>query len=880
MPSPETDSTPSRKPSSADTPLMRQYRSLKQKNPDAFLLFRLGDFYELFHEDARRAAPIMELALTQRQGVPMCGLPHHQLSPYVGKLLKAGFRVAIAEQMEDPSTARGMVSREVVRVVTPGTVIEDDLLSAKENCFLCAVAPLAGGAGRDWAVAALDMSTGEFLLTVVERDEDGRGLSQELARLDPKEILHPRSLPLPDLGGRSVVPVDDAVFSADAARRTLTGLFDVSGLEGFGIAGHPALSAAGAVLSYVERSRPGALSNVRPPKAYRLDESLVLDDQALRNLDVFPWDDRRSFPSSLWDVLDHTRTPMGGRKLKAWMLRPLKNLAALRERQDRVQALLEGSREREVLFERLRDCADVERILSRLSAGGATGRDLSALRRTLRRLPELAGVLAGRQWILTGASLLAGLAESLQVPSALSELLESSLAEDPPFRLSDGGVIRDGFSAALDDLRGLAKNGRAWMSDLEASERARTGIGSLKVGFTSVFGYYLEVSKSNLSKVPPEWTRKQTVSTGERFITPELKTQEDKILGAEEKSRRLELDLFAEVRAKVLVHREALARAAEALAELDAAASLAEAAERGRYVRPKITDGGALRLVKARHPVVDRALPEKTPFVPNDAELDGSGRQILLITGPNMGGKSTYLRQTALVVIMAHMGSFVPAEEADVPITDRVFTRIGAGDNLAGGASTFLVEMREVAEILHNATESSLILLDEVGRGTSTYDGVAVAWAVVERLHRPEGRRGPKTLFATHYFELTALPERLPGVVNVHAAVREWTLPDGRKEIVFLHEIRPGPAERSFGIHVAQMAGLPAPTVARAKEVMADLERNAGPHPSIGASRAEPQFELFKHPVLKDLEALDVDRLTPLEALKILSRLSSDAKNS
>jgi DNA mismatch repair protein MutS len=454
------------------------------------------------------------------------------------------------------------------------------------------------------------------------------------------------------------------------------------------------------------------------------------------------------------------------------------------------------------------------------------------------------------------------------------------LADEPPFRLSDGGVIRDGHSAELDELRGLAKNGRSWISELEAAERQRTGISSLKIGFTSVFGYYLEVSKANLAKVPPEWTRKQTVANGERFVTPALKAQEDKILGAEEKARRLELELFAAVRAKVLAHKAALTRVAEALAGLDALSSLAESAAQGRWVRPSVTEDGSLNLVKARHPVVDRALPAKTPFVPNDLSLDGKAAQILLITGPNMGGKSTYLRQTALLVVMAHMGSFVPAESAEVPLTDRVFTRIGAGDNLAGGASTFLVEMREVANILHNATDRSLIILDEVGRGTSTYDGVAVAWAVLERLHRSEGRFGPKTLFATHYFELTALPERMQGVRNAHAAVREWTLPDGRQEVVFLHQILPGPAERSFGVHVAHMAGLPAPCVARAKEVLKDLEKNTGPKAPAGTVKSAPQLELFKHPVLKELEALDLDRLTPLEALQILHRLASAVKKT
>jgi DNA mismatch repair protein MutS len=571
---------------------------------------------------------------------------------------------------------------------------------------------------------------------------------------------------------------------------------------------------------------------------------------------------------------------MGGRKLKGWLLRPLKDVAAIKDRQDRVQFLLERARERRALADVLRECADVERILSRLSAGGATGRDLSALRRTLRRMPDAAKAFSDKGLLSADKSPLNGLVADLSAPEALTALLETALADDPPFRLSDGGVIRDGHAPALDELRDMAKNGRAWLSDLEARERQRTGITTLKVGFTSVFGYFLEVSKTHLAKVPPEWTRKQTVANGERFITPELKAQEDKILGAEEKARRLEIEIFSAVRAEVLEHRADLSRLASALAELDALSSLAEAAEKGRCVRPVVSESGPLKLVKARHPVVDRALPARTPFVPNDLFLDGKDAQVLLITGPNMGGKSTYLRQTALLVIMAHAGAFVPAESAEVPLTDRVFTRIGAGDNLAGGASTFLVEMREVANILHNATPASLIILDEVGRGTSTYDGVAVAWAVLERLHRSEGRTGPNTLFATHYFELTALPDRLPGIKNAHAAVREWTLPDGRQEVVFLHQILPGPAERSFGIHVAQMAGLPVPCVTRAREVLKDLERNTGPKAPAGTVKPAPQLELFKHPVLKELEGLDLDRLTPLEALQILHRLASAARKS
>jgi DNA mismatch repair protein MutS len=860
----------------SDTPLMRQYHALKAKNPDAILFFRLGDFYELFFDDARKAAPLLEVVLTQRQGVPMCGVPHHALAGYLAKLLRHGLRIAVAEQMEDPAAAKGMVARDVVRVVTPGTVLEEELLPAKQNNFLAAVAPAKGSKAGGWGLAALDMSTGEFLLTAVDRDPDGSRLADELARLDPREVLHPRAAPVA-APGRPITPVEDRLFAPAEAERLLLRAFETAGLAGFGVdPKHPALPAAGAVLAYVERSRSGALAALQPPRVYSLDDCLVLDDAALRHLDLYPTDRavRGDAPSTLWDVIDHTATPMGGRRLKWWLLHPLKDADAVRRRQDRVAYLADNPDRRRNQTALLRDAADVERVLGRLTAGGATGRDLNALRRTLTRLPDLAAVFSAAPFLPEDLHPLKDLLASLAVPEALTGLLRRALTDDPPLRLADGGVIRDGYSPELDELRGLAKSGRTWISEMETRERQRTGIQSLKVGYNAVFGYYLEVSRANLAKAPPEWTRKQTMANAERYITPELKAQEDRILGAEEKSRALEAELFAKVRAEVLAHRAALRRLADALSELDSLASLAEAAERGRWRRPRVTDGHELSLKNARHPVVERALAGKTPFVPNDAVLDGSEDQILLVTGPNMGGKSTYLRQVALIVILAQMGSYVPAESAEVGVVDRVFTRIGAGDNLAAGASTFLVEMQEVANILHNATPRSLIVLDEVGRGTSTYDGVAVAWAVVEYLHRPDRKTGPKVLFATHYFELTDLARRLPGVKNFHAAVREWVRPDGKTELVFLHQILPGPADRSYGVHVAQMAGLPASCVSRAKVLLRSLEA-AGPK-SRPAEETE-QLDLFSaHPVLEEIRAVDPDALTPMEALQLIHRFARE----
>ncbi|HRY30078.1 MAG TPA: DNA mismatch repair protein MutS, partial [Elusimicrobiota bacterium] len=758
-------------PDSKQTPLMRQYQALKTKNPEALLFFRLGDFYELFYDDARKAAPLLEVVLTQRQGIPMCGVPHHALAGYLAKLLRLGLRVAIAEQMEDPATTKGMVQRDVVRVVSPGTVLEDELLQAKQNNFLVAVWPDRAAKPAGWGIAALDLSTGEFRLTAVPRDLDGHRLADELSRLDPREILWPASAggALPSVG-RPVTPLDDRAFQPDSAERLLSRTLNVTSVAGFGLdRRHPSLPAAGAVLSYVEQNQPAALSVVQPPRLYQLDDYLGLDDIALRHLDLYPSERTppgNGGPRTLWDVLDHTATPMGGRKLKWWLFHPLRDPEAIRRRQDGVEFFLEHGVQRRDQRDLLKETSDVERILARLTAGGANGRDLSALRRTLQRMPDLRRLYADKTSLAGEPHPLESFLRSLAVPAELLALLEKSLADDPPFRLTDGGVIRDGYSPALDDLRRLAKHGRSWISEMENQERQRTGIGSLKVGYTSVFGYYLEVSRANLSKVPPEWIRKQTLVNAERFITPELKVQEDKILGAEEKSKALEAELFAEVRTGVLQHRETLRALAEALAELDTLASLAEAAERGHYRRPRVIDGNIFRLEKARHPVVEKSLASLggTPFVPNDTLLDGQENQILLVTGPNMGGKSTYLRQVALLAIMAQMGSFVPAETAEIGVLDRIFTRIGAGDNLAAGASTFLLEMQEVSNILHNATPRSLVILDEVGRGTSTYDGVAVAWAVVEYLHRGEKNAGPKVLFATHYFELTDLADRLSGV--------------------------------------------------------------------------------------------------------------------
>ncbi len=839
---------------------MRQYQALKDRHPDAVLFFRLGDFYELFGEDARRAAPVLELVLTQRQGIPMCGMPHHALAGYIGRLLKRGMRVAIAEQMEDAADTKGMVRREVIRVVTPGTVVEDELLTAKQNNFLAALCP--GDDGK-WGIAWADMSTGEIFYA---QAADARRATEEAARWEPKETLWKGQAPANEAGAVGL-PAD--AFRPDHARRWAKDHLGARDLEGFGLEDGPPLAAVSALIYYIERHQAQALAGLRPPRRHALEDHMVLDARAVERLELLPSGRARAGePSSLWDVLDYTVTAMGGRRLKSWLLHPLLDPKAILARQDRVEHFAQAPRLRRAARDVLRETADVERVISRLASGTSTGRDLGALRRTLRQTPLLLQALQDGNLFPENHPLAAALA-ALNLPPELPALLEAALAEDPPFRLSEGGVIKDGYSPDLDELRGFAKHGRDWISRLEAEEKVRTGIGSLKIGFTGVFGYYLEVSKPNLPKVPPTWIRKQTLVNAERFVTPELKTQEDKILGAEEKSKALEREILAELRRKLLAHREALGSLAEALGELDALASLGEAAERGRWVRPKLVEEPVLRLKQARHPVVERVL--EAPFVPNDLALDDVERQLLVVTGPNMGGKSTFLRQAALAVVMAQMGSFVPAEEAEVGIADRIFTRIGAGDNLSRGASTFMVEMEEVANVLHNATPRSLVILDEIGRGTSTYDGLAVAWAVAEALAGGE-KPGPRTLLATHYFEMTELAEKCPRMKNHHAAVREWTRPDGKTELVFLHQILPGAADRSYGVHVAQMAGLPAACVARAKLLLSELE--AGRVTKNPAPSSEKRPELFStHPVLEILRAADPDRLTPMDALRLVAEL-------
>ena len=836
----------------AATPLMQQYLGLKSRYAEEILFFRLGDFYEMFFDDAAAAAPIMEVALTQRQGIPMCGIPYHAMTGYLAKLIRAGKSVAIAEQMEDPKKTKGMVKRDVVRVVTPGTLVEDELLPSRANNFLVSIAATGarGGVVR-WALAAADVSTGRQWLGECADDIQLNSLKSHLAALSPSEIL--------------LVGETAAALPGLNAGRAVTRLEPVPP-----VAGDLMWQASESIRRYLERDHARALKSLRPaePLPSAANGVMFLDETAIRHLElVAPADASRPGPTLL-SVLDRCVTAVGSRLLRWWVLHPSLDAAMIRGRQDQVETLTEESVVRSELRTLLNGAADVERISVRSQAGTASPRDLAALRDVLSRLPsvhEVFGRLADRAAIERFAPALS----KLKSPDELTAGLAQELSDEPPARLIDGGVIRDGVDGELDELRGLRRNSKKWIAQLEASERERTGIGSLKIGYNDVFGYYLEVSRANVSKVPADWIRKQTLANAERYITPALKEQEEKILGAEERIGAIESRLFAELVLRVAAHGPSLARIAEALAHIDVIASLAESAVENGYVRPKILETVEFRVKGARHPVVERQLG-RDRFIANDLILGPEKDRIAIITGPNMAGKSTYLRQTALIVILAQMGAFVPAQSAEIGIVDKIFTRIGASDRLSQGQSTFMVEMQEVATLLANATERSFLVLDEVGRGTSTYDGVSIAWAVVEHLSRIAS---PRTLFATHYFELTQLEGRLPGVFNAQATAKEWPGPDGRRQVVFLYQILRGAADRSYGIHVAEMAGLPSACIDRARDILKELE--SGNHRIDKAPSAKThQLELFGgHPVIDDLRAIDVDSLTPIQALNALAGL-------
>jgi DNA mismatch repair protein MutS len=861
------------------TPMLQQYFRLKAEYPDVLLAMQVGDFYEFYGPDAEIAARELEIVLTGREDgsngrIPMAGVPIHAYERYFAKLVQKGYRVAICDQIEDPKLAKGLVKRRVTRVLTPGTVVEDSMLDARANNYLVAAVlgdPIHG-------LGVVDVSTGEFLTTEIAGEGRQQKLLDELFRLQPAEVLVPEDQEeliqtLREQLSATITPVPLQEWVGREAREILLRHFGVESLRGFGCEEFTrGLDAAALALRYLQQNQMTALEHIRTLATYSVERFMYLDATARRHLELTQnlMDGTRRY--TLLASIDSTCTPMGARLLKRWLDEPLLEPDAIAARLDAVEVLAQQSIRRDALRQMLRPLADLERLAARASTGTANARDLVALRQSLQRLPALyAEADALLRELSQPPTLLATLAPRLAPLSDLCALLERALVDDPPADLKSGGVIRDGYDPELDRLRQVRTDGKQWIAQLEAKERQRTGISSLKVGYNAVFGYYLEVSKPHLNKVPADYIRKQTLANAERFITPELKEQEAILLGAEERINALEFELFSRVRGEVARHTPHLQSLARAIAEWDVLCAFAENAVRYRYVRPVVDTEDRIHIVGGRHPVVER-FSEK-PFVPNDCRLDPTQRLIIL-TGPNMSGKSTYIRQNALITLMAHIGSFVPAERAEIGLVDRIFTRVGARDELATGQSTFMVEMTETANILNNATPRSLVILDEIGRGTSTYDGLAIAWAVAEYLHAI----GCKTLFATHYHYLNELANRLEGVANYRVAVKEQG-----DRIVWLHKVLPGGTDRSYGVHVARMAGVPPEVVQRAEQILREFERRGvqgavqpptSDAPTIRTKKLQlTLFEAEEHPVLEALRALDITTLSPVEALLKLDEL-------
>ncbi|MDI9484185.1 MAG: DNA mismatch repair protein MutS [Bacillota bacterium] len=851
------------------TPMMRQYYELKEQYPDSILFFRLGDFYEMFGDDAKLASKVLEIALTSREAgpqgrVPMCGVPHHAAEGYIEKLVRSGYRVALCEQLEDPREAKGVVKRDVVRVITPGTFIEGQL-DAEENQFLAALA----WEGRTIGLASLDMSTGEFM-TVSLGQGTGGSLESELARLQPAEILV--TADWDDLAavrsiaeklGALVTEVKERQDSLAAASQVLLSHFDVSSLSAFGLTSSAEILAAALALQYVQDTQRAVLSHIRAVQSCTLDQYLQIDAHSRDNLELVKTIRDGKKKGSLLGVLDNTVTGMGARQLRSFLERPLLDLEAIEARHDAVEALLEQTALRLDLKDLLGEVHDLERLLGRLVAGSGNARDLKALANSLEKIPSIKELFSQET-----SPLLTDLAAQLDPLTEFTELVGRAIVDEPAITLRDGNLIRDGYNSELDALRQASKGGKSWIRDLESKERERTGIKSLKVGFNRVFGYYIEVTNANRHLVPEDYQRKQTLANAERYITPELKEQEAMVLGADERIKELEYELFMEIRKKVHDHVDAVQTNARIIASLDVFQSLASAAIKHNFVRPRMSNDYALSIKQGRHPVIEAVTGH---FVPNDVFFDDN-QQIILLTGPNMAGKSTYLRQVALLVIMAQMGSFIPAQEAEIGLVDRIFTRIGASDDLSTGQSTFMVECSETADLLLNATERSLIILDELGRGTSTYDGMAIAQAVIEHIH---AKIKARTLFSTHFHELTALEYSLKRLVSYRVEVEEK---DG--EIYFLHRVSRGSTDRSYGINVARMAGMPRSVIRRSLNLLEELEtRGNGPKQldlfktlDYDTSGLENEPEPAAAGVLeKELMELDLNSITPLEALQILA---------
>jgi len=879
------------------TPLMQQYHAIKTRYPHALLLFRLGDFYELFYEDAMIAARELQITLTSRnrekgQPIPMCGVPYHAADGYIAKLIRAGFKVAICDQMEQPGPGKKIVRREVVRVITPGTATDISVLDARENNFLAAVAKHPEGSPV--GLAFVDLSTGEFQATEFFGQRAEELLRDELLLLRPRETLLPRPQQLFDTAKPSLLEgaggvesrLEDWIFQRDYAERILREQFGVAELTGFGLDDHlQALAACGAIVHYLrensargdEASSVEALRHLDRVRYYEQHESLVLDPITVRNLElltpIFSEDTTRSGPTTLIAALDATVTGMGARLLRSWVLRPLIDAESIEARLGAVSHLLQQTVVRGEIRKELRGILDLERLTSRITLGLAGPRELVTLRKSLAQLPVLKNFLTPPP--AGGSDLLRRLHTEIDELTDVRDRLERAIADEPPAVATEPGMIRSGYHGELDELRELSQHSKQIIAAMEERERKRTSIASLKIRFNQIFGYYIEISKPNLHLAPADYERKQTLVNAERFTSPELKEYERKILAADERILEIEKQLFVDIRSGVAAKAARLRRTAAAVAQLDVLASFAKlAADRG-YTRPQFNSSGELLIVGGRHPVIEELLRQRGErFVPNDLCFEPGRQQLLLITGPNMGGKSTYLRQAALIALMAQMGSFVPARQAKLPITDRIFTRIGASDNLARGRSTFLVEMSEVAAILTHATPASLVLLDEVGRGTATFDGLSIAWAVVEFLQKNIRAR---TLFATHYHELTELADILPGVKNIHVSVKETP-----NEIIFLRRVEPGSADKSYGIEVARLAGLPRSVIERAREVLKKHEQSEhqltetlspGAAAAHGNGHQAQLFTPLDRAVLDKLRDADLDQLKPLDALNLLAEL-------
>ncbi len=860
-----------------ETPMMRQYNEIKRQHKDALLFFRMGDFYELFFEDAKLASKVLGITLTSRSkgesAIPMAGVPHHAAESYIRRLIKAGHKVAICDQLQDPDEAKGIVDRGVTRIITPGTVTEDTLLEDKSNNYLMAVFEAKNLLGLSW----IDLSTGQFEVEDVPRER----LFDEFARLNPSEVLLPEETVRNNVSFMEQIRTEcngmitsrpDWEFSPDTAYKTLTEHFGTASLEGFGCETMgPALGAAGAVIHYLRETQKTSLRHIIKVHQYQINNRVLMDKATQQSLELTQTIRNGDREGSFLGVIDQTKTPMGARLLRDWVISPLRASADIKYRQLGVRELFENAALRREIRDMLGNIYDIERIATKISCGRATARDLISLKQSLSKLPALKEKLA---FCIT--DILIFLEQQLDILEEVRILIGTAIVPDPPPTIKEGGLIREGYDASLDELRYMSKNGKSWIANFQAEEIARTGINSLKVGYNKVFGYYIEITHVHKDNIPQTYIRKQTIKNAERFITPELKEYETKVLTADERARDLEYDLFLQIREQVSAYTARLQKTSESLAIIDALSTFANLAAENRYVIPEITDDLELKIQDGRHPVLDRRLGVES-FVPNDIHLDGTRDTIMVITGPNMAGKSTYIRQVALLVLMAQMGSFIPAKEAVIGAVDRIFTRVGASDELSKGQSTFMVEMNETANILNNATERSLIILDEVGRGTSTFDGVSIAWAITEYIYQHIHAR---TLFATHYHELTELALLFPGIKNFSIAVREWG-----EEIIFLRKIVEGGTDKSYGIHVARLAGIPKEIIQRARIILNNLEAATldvngkpkfAPLKTAQDKKQPKQLKLFaskEDRIIEEIRKLDISRISPLDALNKLDEL-------